>query len=88
MALMRREPDGKVKHALNNASPDTPLEHLAWMESQRYFVERSIQNAKPELGWDEFRARKFRTWAFSLTAALVLLSNSSCYGFSKFATAF
>lgn len=27
-------------------------ERLAWMESQRYFVERSIQNAKPEIGWE------------------------------------
>jgi SRSO17 transposase len=60
--LMRREEDGEVKYALSNAPPDTPLEHLAWMESQRYFVERSIQDAKSELGWDEFQARKLRAW--------------------------
>lgn len=60
--VMRREADGEVTYALSNAPADTPLERLAWMESQRYFVERSIQDAKSELGWDEFQAYKFRAW--------------------------
>jgi hypothetical protein len=32
------------------------------MHSQRYFVERSIQDAKSEMGWDEFQAQKLRAW--------------------------
>jgi len=60
--VMRREADGDIQYALSNALADTPLERLAWMESQRYFVERSIQDAKSGIGWDEFQAVKFRAW--------------------------
>jgi SRSO17 transposase len=71
--VMRREADGEVRYALSNASAATPLERLAWMESQRYFVERSIQDAKSELGWDEFQARKLRAWEHQ--AALTVLAS-------------
>ena len=60
--VMRRDSDDDIQYAFSNAPPDTPLERLAWMESQRYFVERSIQDAKSEIGWDEFQAIKFRAW--------------------------
>ena len=40
----------------------TALEQLAWWKCQRYFVERSNQDAKSELGWDEFQAQKFLAW--------------------------
>jgi len=60
--VMRREADGDVTYSLSNASAGTSLERLAWMESQRYFVERSIQDSKSGLGWDEFQAYKFRAW--------------------------
>ncbi len=60
--VMRREADGDVTYSLSNAPADTPLERLVWMESQRYFVERSIQDGKSGLGWDEFQAYKFRAW--------------------------
>jgi len=33
---------------------------LAWLKCQRYFVERAIQDAKSEVGWDELQARKYR----------------------------
>ena len=60
--VLRREADGDVTYSLSNAPANTPLERLALMESQRYFVERSIQDTKSGLGWDEFQARKFRAW--------------------------
>jgi SRSO17 transposase len=47
---MRRETDGDVTYALSNAAADVTLEALAHMEAQHYFVERSIQDAKSELG--------------------------------------
>lgn len=46
--IVRREP-GKpdtIKYSLTNAAPDTPLERLAFMQGQRYFVERSFQDAR------------------------------------------
>jgi SRSO17 transposase len=71
--LIRRHPDGRHAYAFSNASADTSLDRLAWMESQRHFVERSIQDAKSELGWDEFQAWKFRAWEHN-TAMTVLAS--------------
>ncbi len=56
--VMRKEGAGKYSYALCNAPADTPLSQLAWWKCQRYFVERSNQDAKSELGWDEFQAQK------------------------------
>jgi SRSO17 transposase len=70
--LLRRE--GKhVSYTLTNAPLSTPLEDMARRKSQRYFVERAIQDAKSELGWDEFQAVKYRAWEHHL--ALTLLAS-------------
>ena len=42
-------------------------------KSQRYFVERAIEDAKSEFGWDEFQAVKYRAWEHHL--ALTLLAS-------------
>jgi len=60
--LVRRDADGEIRYSLSNASAETPLIRLAEMEASRYFAERAIQDAKSELGWDEFRAIKYRAW--------------------------
>jgi hypothetical protein len=60
--VIRKERRGKYLYALSNAPKGTTLEQLAWWKCQRYFVERSNQDAKSELGWDEFQAQKFRAW--------------------------
>jgi len=60
--VLRKERSGKHLYALCNASKTTPLEQLAWWKCQRYFVERSNQDAKSKLGWDEFQAQKFPAW--------------------------
>ena len=70
--LIRR--DGKRHtYSLSNAAPDTPLLLMARRKAQRYFVERSIQDAKSELGWDEFQATKFLAWQHHL--ALTILAS-------------
>lgn len=70
--LLRR--DGKhISYTLTNAAFSTPLEQMARRKSQRYFVERAIQDAKTELGWDEFQAIKYRAWEHHL--ALTILSS-------------
>jgi len=70
--LIRR--DGKhLTYCLTNAPPNTPLTLMAQRKSQRYFAERSIQDAKSEFGWDEFQAIKFRAWEHHL--ALTILAS-------------
>lgn len=60
--LVRRESDGTFSFSLSNASVDTSLEQLAFWRSERYFAERTFQDAKTEAGWDELVARKYRAW--------------------------
>ena len=70
---MREEAEGRYRYALCNASPDTALDQLAWWKCQRYFIERSNQDAKSELGWDELPAQKYRAWEQHL--ALTVLAS-------------
>ena len=70
--LMKR--NGKeIRYSLSNAPSKTPLTTLAQRKSQRYFVERSLQDAKSELGMDEFQAIKYRAWQHHL--ALTILAS-------------
>lgn len=71
--VMRQEADGDIRYALSNAHAEEALERLAWMEAPRCFVERSIQDAKSELGWDEFQAQKLCAWEHQL--ALTVLAS-------------
>lgn len=71
--LLLRRDGAHFSYTLSNAPPETPLEVLAWRRSQRYFVERSIQDAKSELGFDEFQALKLRAWEHHL--ALTILAS-------------
>ncbi len=68
--LMKRE-SKKIRYSLSNASIYTPLLTLAQRKSQRYFVERSIQDAKSELGMADFRAIKYRAWQHHLALTLL-----------------
>jgi len=71
--LLVRRDGHRVTYVLSNASVDTSLEQMAWRKSHRYFIERSNQDAKSELGWDEFQAIKYQAWEHQL--ALTILAS-------------
>jgi len=71
--VIRHEYSKKYTFALSNAPADTTLEYLAWLKCVRHFIERSNQDAKSELGWDEFQAQKYRSWEHQL--ALTILAS-------------
>jgi len=71
--VIRRESSGRLNYALSNAAPTCTVEELAWGKCQRYFVERANQDAKSELGWDEFQAQKYRAWEHAV--ALTILAS-------------
>lgn len=71
--LLIRRDKKRCVYTLSNADPDLPLSTLAFRKSERYFVERSIQDAKSELGWDELQAIKLQAWQHHL--ALTLLAS-------------
>ena len=70
---IREASDGTCSYALCNAPADTALEQLAWWKCQRYFIERSNQDAKSGLGWDEFQAQKYLAWDHHI--ALTILAS-------------
>jgi len=72
--LVRREP-GKsdcIKYTLTNVGVDTTLERLAFMQGQRYFVERSFQDAKSYLGMGQYQVRSWQSWHHHM--ALVMMA--------------
>jgi SRSO17 transposase len=60
--VAHRPAGGKEQHSLSNASAETALATLVQWRGQRYFVERTFQDGKSELGWDELVAQKYRAW--------------------------
>jgi SRSO17 transposase len=70
--LLKRESQS-IRYVLTNAPPSTPLATLADRKCQRYFVERSLQDAKSELGMADFQALKYRAWDHHL--ALTVLAS-------------
>jgi len=68
--IVRIDQNNEYTYALSNAPASASLEQLACLICSRYFVERSIQDAKDECGWDEFQAQKYNAWShhIALTA--------------------
>lgn len=69
--VIRHENRQKYSYALCNAPADTSHHYLAWLKCVRHFIERSNQDAKSELGWDEFQARKYRAWEHNLAMTIL-----------------
>jgi len=68
--LLKRENTG-IRYTLTNALHTTPLATLAHRKCQRYFIERSLQDAKSELGMADFQALKYRAWEHYFALTLV-----------------
>jgi SRSO17 transposase len=69
--LLIRLDQSRVSYCLSNAAWNTPLETMAWRKSFRHFAERSNQDSKSDLGWDEFQAVKYRAWQHQLALTLL-----------------
>jgi SRSO17 transposase len=71
--LLIRQTKKKTTYSLSNAAENISLLTMAQRKSQRYFIERSNQDAKSEFGWDEFQAIKYKAWEHHL--ALTIMAN-------------
>lgn len=69
--LLFRQTKKRTTYSLSNAPEDTSIETMAQRKSQRYFIERSNQDAKSEFGWDEFQAVKYRAWEHHLALTIM-----------------
>jgi SRSO17 transposase len=69
--IVTRQPN-RLKYSLSNAAPETPIKRLAYMQGQRYFVERALEDAKQQGGFGEYQVRGWRGWHHH--AALVMMA--------------
>ncbi len=62
--IVRRELNSPntLKYSLCNAPQRTSLLKLARMQGQRYWIERSFQDAKSHIGMGHYQARKWTSW--------------------------
>lgn len=62
----------EIKYSLSNAAANTPLERLAYMQCQRYLIERVFQDGKNQCGMGDYQARGWRSWYHHM--AMVMLA--------------
>jgi len=72
--VVRRETDSQktIKYSFSNAPAETTPERLAYMQGQRFFVERSFQDAKTTAGMDHYQIRGWLAWHHHM--AMVMMS--------------
>ena len=73
--IVRREVKSEktIKYSLSNAPVDTPLLHLAQMQGQRYWVERTFEDAKGECGLADYQILGWRAWHHHVTMVMVAM---------------
>jgi SRSO17 transposase len=71
--VIRRQADGECTYTLLNAPSNSPKQHLIEYSCQRYFTERTFEDAKTEVGWDEFCAQKYLAWGHHLALTALAL---------------
>lgn len=72
--IVRREAGSKnkIKYSLSNASLDTPVQRLAFMQGQRYWVERTLEDGKSTAGLADYQVRGWTGWHHHM--AMVMLA--------------
>ena len=73
--IVRREvgSPNTIKYTLSNAPADTPLLRLAQMQGQRYWVERTFEDAKGECGLADYQALGWRAWHHHVTMVMLAM---------------
>ena len=62
-----------IKYSLSNAKETISLQRLAYMQRQRYWIERAFQEGKTEAGLDEYQARSWQAWYHHMALAMMAL---------------
>jgi len=65
-----KNPETKI--SLSNTPERLELKTLAWMQLQRYWVERAFEDAKSECGMADYQVRKWSAWHHHM--ALVMMA--------------
>ena len=73
--IVRREIDSpeEIKYTLSNAPENTTIERLAFMQGQRYWVERSFQDGKSECGLADYQVRLWNGWQHHMVLVMMAM---------------
>ena len=73
--IVRRESDSKntLKYSLSNAPANTSVKRLAFMQGQRYFVERSFEDAKSSCGMADYQVRGWTGWHHHMVMVMLAM---------------
>ncbi len=76
----------KRKYSLSNAPSDTPIPRLVYMQGQRYWVERAIEDGKSHAGLADYQVHSWTGWhhhmAMVMLALLFMLETKIKYEYS------
>lgn len=59
---IRKYINGKIKYSFSNAPADISRKELDSAATMRWPIEQSFENAKSELGMDQYELRSWRGW--------------------------
>jgi SRSO17 transposase len=71
--LIRKDLDGIIKYSLCNADHEVSLKELAYQQSKRYFIERNFQDAKQELGLDDYQCQSETAWLKHMSLSMLAM---------------
>jgi len=75
LVISRNTSDNEIKYGLSNADiTKTPVKQFAFMQAQRYWIERSFQDCKSELGMSDYQVRKWNGWHHHMALVILALS--------------
>ena len=63
----------KRKYSLSNAPSDTPIQRLVYMQGQRYWVERAIEDGKSHAGLADYQVRSWTGWHHHMAMVMLAL---------------
>ncbi len=61
------------KYSLSNAPFDTPTQRLVYMQGQRYWVERAIEDGKSHAGLADYQVRTWTGWHHHMAMVMLAL---------------
>lgn len=71
--FVRRDLDGELKYCLMNMPADMPMRRMAFLESQRFWIERSFENGKSEVGMADYQVRNWQGWHHHMTLVMLAM---------------
>lgn len=73
LIIRKNEDEDEYVYQFSNAPQDTTLKKLVKMSYTRYWIERSIEDAKGEVGLADYEVRKWKGWHHHMTMCMLAM---------------